>query len=92
MTLSMEETDTLGQVAQLAGFLPYLEEAIDKLDAALEAKVFRLLDTGQLTPQLAMFAWQEKLILRRLVRSFNTKIRVAQSIGEAHSDDLIIGE
>lgn len=92
MMLTMEETDALGQVAQLAGFLPYLEEAIDTMDAALEARVFGLLDKGELTPQLALFAWQEKKILRLLLRRFNTKVKVATSIGERLAPELNIGE
>ena len=91
MILSMEETDALGEVAQLAGFLPYLEQALDKMDAALERKVFRLLDTGELTPQLAVYAWQEKLMLRRLLRTFDQKVKIATAIGERVAPEINIG-
>lgn len=88
---SMEELDQLGSMTELQGFLPYLQDAIDKMDRMLERKVFNLLDQGKLTEQLAVYAWQEKLILSRLVDRFNTKVRVATSIGERYSQDLTIG-
>lgn len=88
---SMEELDQLGSMAELQGFLPYLQDAIDKMERTLENKVFMLLDQGKLTEQLALYAWQEKLILRRIVSRFNTKIRVGSTIAERYSQDLNIG-
>lgn len=86
--LSMTEIDTLAQTAKLSGFLPYLEQALDKMEAMLDRKVFALLDKDELTPQLAVYAWQEKRIIQRLYSQFHQKIATAQSIGEQYQRSM----
>lgn len=85
---SMRETDSLGEMARLAGFLPLLERQISKMERTLESKVFMLMDKGSLTPDMALYFWQEKLALRRLLSHFNQTVRIGQTIGENIKDEV----
>lgn len=79
---SFAETDEIGNLAHLVGFLPYLEDAISKMEQALETRVYMQMDKGELTPDKAMYYWQEKLVLRRILRRFQQRTRAGQSLGE----------
>lgn len=85
---SMRETDSLGEMARIAGFLPLLEQQISKMDRTLETKVFALMNKGTLTPDMALYFWQEKLALRRLLSHFNQSARIGQAIGENIKDEV----
>lgn len=73
---------------RLQGFLPYLEDAVSKMEGQLEGRVFRLLDEGKLTPELALMAWMEKLAYRRLIRKFDQQVRIGQAVGAASAPEL----
>ena len=76
------------EAARLLPMLPYLEEYIHKLDKALEQKTFTKLDKGELTPDMALYAWQEKMAYRRLLRHFNQQVRIGQAIAAEHSEEM----
>lgn len=86
--LTVVDAGTIAEGARLSGMLPYLEQYIDKLERTLENKVFARLDKGELTPEEAMFAWQEKLILRRLVRHFTQQTRIGLAVADEHIEEL----
>lgn len=80
--MDIQEYGSVVDTVKLVGFLPYLREALDKMEDLLERKTFDALDKGELTPDKALFAWQEKLVLRRVLARFDQKLRVSQAIGE----------
>jgi hypothetical protein len=82
------DSDSLGEVAKLQGFLPYLESAITKLETTLENQVFAAIDKGQLTPDQALLYWQQKLTYRRLLRHFSQRVNVAQTVSHRVASTL----
>lgn len=86
--LTAVDAGTIAEAARLSGMLPYLEQYIDKLEHTLETKIYQKLDKGELTPDQALFAWQEKLILRRLIRHFTHQTRIGQTIASEHIEEL----
>lgn len=75
-------------VAQLLAMLPYLEQEVAVMERALETRIFRNLNEGTLTPEAALYAWQEKASYRRLLAKFQSRIRQGQGVGVALQDQL----
>jgi hypothetical protein len=86
--LAMEDFGRITEGAKLAGFLPYLEEEIYKMEQLLEDQVFKKLAAKALTPEMALEAWIEKVAYRRLLKRFNQTVRMGTSIAEQHQEDL----
>lgn len=89
--IGIEESSLIEEGSRLAGFMPYLAERLNKMEDVLEKKIFQLLDKGELTPQLAVYAWQEKRILRNLYSGFNQKVEVSKGLAEQFKNDLSFG-
>lgn len=87
---SAEDLGKLADGAAMSGFLPYLEREVEAMYAALETRVFRALDAGELTPELAFAAWQEKRAYALLLKRFSTRIRVGVAAAERVSEYMTI--
>lgn len=89
--IDARELGIISDGARLQGFLPYLEDAVKQMEAGLEGRIFQLLDKGELTPDLALYAWMEKLAYRRLLRKFDQKVRSGQHLGQKFEKALEAG-
>lgn len=69
--------------ARLAGFLPYLERELAQMAAVLETRVYAQIDKKELTPDMALAAWMEKLAYARLGKRLRQKVTAGTSKGEA---------
>jgi hypothetical protein len=86
--LHPEELGLIRDAARLAGVLPELQNIISKMERQAEQKVFDLLSQGKLTPEMALYAWQEKQIMRRFLTRFDQKVRSGQSLAAEHHTEL----
>lgn len=82
------DASMLVEGARLAGVLPYLTETLDKMEQALDNKLYSLLNKNELTPEVALYAWQEKHVLHKLRKSFNTKVRLGEAVAERNATEL----
>lgn len=62
---------------QMANYLPYLQETVEKLQHTVVNRMSILKDDGKLTPELAMAGWYEYLAYGRILKT--TKVRTAIS-------------
>jgi hypothetical protein len=72
MQLSDEELSA--ESIRLSAILPELENRIDKLNLALDNKVFGLISEGALTSELALAFWYERFARTNVVRSMKTRV------------------
>lgn len=87
----MTEAEELGLIrdaARLSGFLPELKEVIYKMERIAERKVLDALARGELTPEKALLAWQEKAIMRGILAKFDQKVLVGSSLASQHQNTL----
>lgn len=87
----MTEAEDIGFIQnaiRLQGVMPELKAAIERLDKALERRTLMALNQGVLTPEQALYAWQEKAILHKLLTMFDQSVRIGISKGEQHHELL----
>lgn len=77
--------------ARLQAVMDILEAEIARMTQAVEAKTFRSLEEGRLSPDMALSAWQEIHGYKKLLRKLETRIQVGQSAGEEEAYTLDIG-
>lgn len=82
------DASTIVEGARLAGILPYLNEALNKLESVVDTKMYTLMNKNELTPEVALYAWQEKHVLHKLRKSFNSKVRLGEAVAERNATDL----
>lgn len=75
------EIEIWSEGARLSGFAPYLESYIAKAKDRIEAKALKLLEAGTLTPELALYAWMEVSIYRKVLMQFQQRVRLGISAG-----------
>lgn len=83
--MKSEDLSAIRQGAELANMLPVIEAETARQEKALENRVLMELSKGTLTPEAALQAWMEKAAIRRLLSSFQSKVRIGQTIGEANA-------
>lgn len=88
MTLTVLDAGTISEGAHLSGLLPYLEEYIGKLERTLDFQTMQRLDAGELTPDLALIAWQEKRALRKVLSHFKQTIRIGLTVADRNIEEL----
>jgi len=88
MNLSVYDAGTISEGAHLAGLLPYLEQYIGKLERTLDFQTMQRLDHGELSPQDALNAWQEKRAIRKVLSHFKQVIRGASTVAERNIEEL----
>lgn len=74
MNLSLEELTA--ESARLSSIMPELEQRVETLNRALDAKVQVHISEGTLTPELALAFWYERTARTTLVRSLLTRVAV----------------
>lgn len=79
--LTVLDATSIAEGARIANFLPYIEDAIYKQIGAAERRVFSLLDSGKLTPEVALYAWQERRIALKMLSQWKQKVRIGQTVG-----------
>ena len=90
MTATVEELSQIQTGARLSGALPYLKAEVDRMQEAIENRVFSQLSAGVLTPEAALLAWQEKIALRSMLRRIEQRVSVGVSAGERAAPALAI--
>ena len=78
----VEDMAAAKDLSHLIGVLPHLEYEINRMNVALDNRIFTLLEHSELTPELALQAWMEKNANRKLLSRFNQRIQIGQSSGE----------
>lgn len=76
-----QEARELGEIAHLArfqGMLPYIEDAIGKMQQAVVARAKTHQTNGTLTGDLALALWMEYLANEKLLSRLGSRERAAQ--------------
>lgn len=74
--------------ARLAGFMPYLDAELTSMTDQLVMKTLMALNSGTLTPDLALHAWMELNAYTRLLKRFQQKVQVGLSVGQRNAGIL----
>lgn len=86
--MTPEELGYIRQGAELSNFLPLIEREVDKMQAALDARVYLQLQNGSLTPEVALAAWIERKTNAALVKRFRTWVQLGESVGKRNAAEL----
>lgn len=62
--------------AAVNGYLPYVRAEIDQMRSALLNKTQADLAAGKLTPETALYAWQEYFTLQRILHRLEQKAKI----------------
>ena len=73
-----DDAARLVEGARVASFLPYVEKELAGMEQAIETRVFRAIDGGTFTPDMAMAAWMEKKACRSLLRRLGVHVRLGE--------------
>lgn len=68
--------------AAIANSLPYIADAIKRMESTLDSRVFQEIQDGTLTPDKALYAWLEKVAYRRLIKRLTQYVKVGIAAGE----------
>lgn len=87
-----DQLKEISNSAKFSAFLPYLREEIDRLKKNVEARVFAALRNDTFSPVMADSAWREIYAFDRLLKSFETRVTMAEAAGHRLAQDLTHGE
>lgn len=85
---TMGEMIQIKEAAKLSGFLPDLQTYVDKMERALDNRIFTALDDKTLTPEQALYAWMEKKTYRQLLKRVEQQVKIGVTVGERRSVEL----
>lgn len=74
--------------AKIRALLPFLEAELASRRAAVETKADQLYMNGELDGEKAVQLWAETLAYRRVLRSFEQKVRFGASVGEEIAPEM----
>lgn len=88
--MTPEELAYIRQGAELSNFLPILEREVEKMQSALDARVYLQLQNGGLTPEVALAAWIERKTNAALVKRLRSWVQLGESVGRRNAAELNI--
>lgn len=56
--------------------LPYVEAEIAKMAHALDNRIFLACQSGEMTPEMAVAGWMERWAYQKLLKHFQTIVRM----------------
>lgn len=74
--------------AIMAEMYPFVKNEVDKLDRALDNRMLMAIRKGELTPQMALQGWIEKVSYRELLSKFDQTIKLGQHLGHENQASL----
>lgn len=86
--MKLAEFGDIAEASRLVGMLPFLKTTLDKMERAVENRVKIALERGEFTPDQAMMAWQEKMLIRKLFDGINMRVNVGTSVAQSHKEEL----
>lgn len=78
--------------ARIAHMLPDMEREIGSLMHTVETRMYQAIANGSLTPEAAVTAWHEMAAYRNLLKRYQTRVKVGESVAETHKRSFTIGE
>lgn len=78
--------------AKFSAFMPYLQDEISRLKKSVEARVFAAIRNDTFTPAMAESTWRELYAFDRLLKSFETRVTMAEAAGHRVAHVLTQGE
>ncbi len=82
MTPTPQQLGSVRDGLLIAGFLPYLQQEVAKMCQGVETRMSDAQAKAELTPELALNGWLEVFAARRLLRRFESMVKVGQSQGQ----------
>lgn len=74
--------------AELQSLKPYMDNEITGMQKAVVSFVLAAVNSGTLTPEVALTKWVEYISYSKLQQKLEQRIRVGQSVGATHSETL----
>lgn len=82
------EMAEISAIGALSGTLPYLRDEIRKMQGQIITTTIQDIDRGSLDPEQALYRWFELAAQEKLLKRFETRLRVAQSVGAKNASKL----
>lgn len=67
--------------ARMSGILPYIESEIAQMAKSLDNRMFAAAANGTLTSEMAMAGWMERWACQKLLKHFQTIVRMGTGEG-----------
>lgn len=74
--------------AEIQQFKPYLDNEIVAMQRGVVSSVLSAVNTGTLTPEMALSKWMEYIAYLKLTQRLDQKVRIGQSVGEKVGEKL----
>lgn len=91
MTHVMPSPEDLGLIrhgAEVAQMKPFLDAEIISMQKAVVSSVLTAVNSGTLTPDIALSKWMEYVAYQKLTQRFDQRIRVGASVGASRNLDI----
>ena len=85
-----EDLALIRQGAEIQNFKPYIDDEVASMQKAVVNSVLGAVNSGTLTPEMALSKWMEYIAYLKLNQKFDQKIKVGQSVGgeQTHALDF----
>lgn len=83
-----EELQAAQMQSRLVGFLPHVQDEVEKELNVLVNKTLTALNAGTLTPELALYAWMEYRANLQMLKRFQTKLQLGEAAGSRIASSL----
>lgn len=80
--MQISEEELSQESARLSAILPELEYRVNRLNDALDNRVFGMISEGKLTPEMALAFWYERASRAGLVKGLKTRAAVNGQAGK----------
>lgn len=85
---SIEQHKKITDGATAAAMLPHIEAEVEAMKKSVVTRAIQRLKNGELTPDLALEAWREYATAIRLLKNFQTRVTIGNSVAEEVGPDF----
>jgi hypothetical protein len=89
------QPDQLRQVqdgAVAATMLPHVKAEVEAMERTVVTRTLQALGRNELSPEIALEAWREVAMARRLLKNFQTRITIGASVADELGPALNLGD
>lgn len=83
-----EELGLIRSGAEIQNMKPYINNEVAALQKAVVSSVLSAVNSGTLTPEIAMSKWMEYVAYQKLLQKFDQRITVGISVGAKRNLDI----
>jgi hypothetical protein len=86
--MNVEQLGDIRVGSELQNIKPYIDHEVANMQRAVVNSVLSAVNSGELTPEMAMAKWMEYIAYMKLNQRFAQKIEVGKSVGQRVGNSL----